>query len=42
MSKALWIDDLEMAEVVERKGGMWTSTGIVRRGKIYCSIEETL
>ncbi|XVE75575.1 hypothetical protein DITRI_Ditri12bG0104600 [Diplodiscus trichospermus] len=42
VSKALWIDDLAMAEVVERKGKMWVTMGIVRSGNAYCSIEETL
>jgi len=31
-----------MAEVIEKNGKMWVSTGIVRSGKIYTSIEETV
>ncbi|XP_052189273.1 uncharacterized protein LOC127799352 isoform X2 [Diospyros lotus] len=42
ISMARWDKDMGMAEVIENKGGMWITTGVVRQGKIYCSIEETL
>ncbi|CAK8578787.1 unnamed protein product [Lathyrus sativus] len=41
-SKCRWNEEMEMAEVIEKNGKMWVSTGIVRSGKIYTSIEETL
>lgn len=41
-STACWIDEIGMAQVVENKGKMWRTMGIVRGGKIYYSIEETL
>ncbi|XP_057501263.1 uncharacterized protein LOC130785169 [Actinidia eriantha] len=42
ISRAKWDEEMGVAEVVEKKGGMWTTTGIVHGSKIYCSIEETL
>ncbi|XP_058731520.1 uncharacterized protein LOC131603240 isoform X2 [Vicia villosa] len=41
-SKAMWNEETGMAEVIEKNGKMWVSTGIVRSGKIYTTIEETL
>ncbi|CAK8543197.1 unnamed protein product [Lathyrus sativus] len=41
-SKGKWNEEIGMAEVFEKNGKMWVTTGIVRNGKIYTSIEETL
>ncbi|XP_058740283.1 uncharacterized protein LOC131612509 [Vicia villosa] len=41
-SKGKWNEEMGMAEVFEKNGKMWVTTGIVRHGKIYTSIEETL
>lgn len=42
VSIARWDEELKMGEVVEKKGCMWTSTGITRNGKLYCHIEAIL
>ncbi|CAN6576991.1 unnamed protein product [Malus baccata var. baccata] len=40
--KARWSDETGMAEVVDKKGTIWRTTGIVRGSKLYFSIEEVL
>ncbi|KAK9950012.1 hypothetical protein M0R45_005518 [Rubus argutus] len=42
VSKARWNNEMGMAEVVVQKGTFSKTTGIVRSGKLYYSIEEVL
>ncbi|XP_047317709.1 uncharacterized protein LOC124921137 [Impatiens glandulifera] len=42
LSKARWINEMGMSEILEIKGQLWRTIGVVRDSKIYCSIEETL
>ncbi|GFY93683.1 hypothetical protein Acr_09g0001290 [Actinidia rufa] len=39
ISRAKWDEEMGVAEVVEKKGGMWTTTGIVH-GNMYRKIAE--
>lgn len=41
-SKARWNEELGMAEILSNKGRMWTTTGIVRGGRLFTFLEETL
>ncbi|KAI3975222.1 hypothetical protein MKX01_017541 [Papaver californicum] len=41
-SKARWDLEMRMAEVLEKKGRCWATTGIVRNGNTYLSIEEAV
>lgn len=42
VSMACWNDKHCMAEVTEIKGSIWTSTGVIRNGKLYLFLEEAL
>ncbi|KAK7244575.1 hypothetical protein RIF29_39399 [Crotalaria pallida] len=41
-SKGRWKEEIGMADIIEKNGKMWVTTGICRRDKTYSSIEETL
>lgn len=42
VSVARWDGKKGMAEVIVRKGRMWSTTGIIRKEKLFCHIEESM
>lgn len=40
VSRARWIEEIGMGEVIEKKGSLWGTTGVIRNSKLYCHIEE--
>uniref|UniRef100_A0A1D1YH76 tRNA-splicing endonuclease subunit SEN54 n=1 Tax=Anthurium amnicola TaxID=1678845 RepID=A0A1D1YH76_9ARAE len=43
VSRARWNENMKMGEIIEKKGGIWTSIGVIRNGgKLYCTIEEIM
>ncbi|KAG6515106.1 uncharacterized protein LOC121970713 [Zingiber officinale] len=42
VSKALWVEEMGMGEIVEKKGSLWSTTGVAKTNKLYCHIEEIL
>lgn len=42
VSTACWNDNHCMAEVKERKGSIWTSTGVIQNRKLCLFLEEAL
>lgn len=42
ISRARWDEAMGMGEVIEKKGSLWTTTGVIWNGKLYCHIEEIL
>ncbi|KAF3327712.1 tRNA-splicing endonuclease subunit sen54 N-term [Carex littledalei] len=40
VSRARWMEEIGMGEVMEKKGSLWGTTGVIRNSKLYCHIEE--
>ncbi|KAJ4773151.1 tRNA-splicing endonuclease subunit [Rhynchospora pubera] len=40
VSKARWVEEIGMAQVIEKNGSLWATTGVIRNGNLYCHIEE--
>ncbi|XP_066310815.1 uncharacterized protein [Miscanthus floridulus] len=39
-SRARWVEEISAAEVVERRGKLWLTTGVTRVGKLCYNVEE--